>query len=482
MKLGNMRRVAAAGVLSFAMLGSWMPAALADETTPAPADEMTPAPDASAEAIPETEAPQEGTASGMSRTMATTAAANCTITISSAPVKSRGADTNVWGSYSGCDDGLVEIQKLSSGSWSTIASFPAGTEGSSYVQDVTSATANAGTHTMRTKLNGTVSSSTTLKRLGAPTASSAGKADVGVNSNVWGTFPGAGGRTVWTEVYRGGVWARSQATTAKADGGYVLPLSYGINTAGTYRYRVASQYPDGNVVRSAEFSFVRVAAAQPPTINTAGTARIGTNANAWGSVPGAGSGVKVWTEVYRSGTWAKSREGVTASNGSYVLPLSYGMNTEGTYRYRVAAYVGGKTLRSNEVSFKRTNPLPAGIDRRCLTGRVLCASKTTNKMHWMIDGKILETVDVRYGRPGLETREGQFQVNWKSRNHVSSLYGSAMPFSMFFSGGQAVHYSSDFATRGWVGGSAGCINVRDWNTLERIYNQVRVGDKVVVYW
>ena len=47
------------------------------------------------------------------------------------------------------------------------------------------------------------------------------------------------------------------------------------------------------------------------------------------------------------------------------------------------------------------------------------------------------------------TREGLFHVGWKSRDHVSKLYDSAMPFAMFFSGGQAVHYSSDFAARGY---------------------------------
>ena len=41
------------------------------------------------------------------------------------------------------------------------------------------------------------------------------------------------------------------------------------------------------------------------------------------------------------------------------------------------------------------------------------------------------------------------------------LYGSAMPYAMFFSGGQAVHYSSDFAARGYAGASHGCVNVRD---------------------
>ena len=56
-----------------------------------------------------------------------------------------------------------------------------------------------------------------------------------------------------------------------------------------------------------------------------------------------------------------------------------------------------------------------------------------------------------------------------------------MPFSMFFSGGQAVHYSSDFAARGYAGCSHGCVNIRSKKTLAWIYAKIRVGDRVVVY-
>ena len=61
---------------------------------------------------------------------------------------------------------------------------------------------------------------------------------------------------------------------------------------------------------------------------------------------------------------------------------------------------------------------------------------------------------------------------WKSRDHVSKLYDSAMPFAMFFSGGQAVHYSSDFAARGYAGASHGCVNVRDRAGIEWLFDQV----------
>ncbi|MGW0881735.1 L,D-transpeptidase family protein [Streptomyces sp. NPDC002671] len=124
----------------------------------------------------------------------------------------------------------------------------------------------------------------------------------------------------------------------------------------------------------------------------------------------------------------------------------------------------------------------AAPDPRCLTGRVLCISKTSRTLRWMVDGRTLSTVSVRFGTQYTPTREGVFHIYWKSRHHVSTLYHSPMPYAMFFSGGEAVHYSYDFAARGYAGGSHGCVNVRDETAIAELFAQVKVGDKVVVYW
>lgn len=120
-------------------------------------------------------------------------------------------------------------------------------------------------------------------------------------------------------------------------------------------------------------------------------------------------------------------------------------------------------------------------DKRCMTGRVICISKNSRSLSWMIDGKVVSSMDVRFGSQYTPTREGTFSVYWKSRHHVSSIYHTAMPYAMFFSGGQAVHYSSDFAARGYNGASHGCVNVRDEGKIASLFAQVRNGDKVVVY-
>jgi hypothetical protein len=126
--------------------------------------------------------------------------------------------------------------------------------------------------------------------------------------------------------------------------------------------------------------------------------------------------------------------------------------------------------------------VPGRLDERCLTGRVMCIDKSSRTLRWVVDGEVVRTVDVRFGASYSPTREGVFHVGWKSRDHVSKLYGSSMPFAMFFSGGQAVHYSSDFAARGYSGASHGCVNVRDHAGVQWLFEHVRVGDAVVIYW
>ncbi|MFE5831369.1 L,D-transpeptidase family protein [Streptomyces sp. NPDC056508] len=122
-------------------------------------------------------------------------------------------------------------------------------------------------------------------------------------------------------------------------------------------------------------------------------------------------------------------------------------------------------------------PAPA-----CMTGRVLCISKESRTLAWMIDGKVVSSMDVRFGSENTPTREGTFSVGWKAREWTSTIYHTPMPYAMFFSGGQAVHYSSDFAARGYAGASHGCVNVRDRAKLSALFDQVKVGDKVVVHW
>jgi peptidoglycan hydrolase-like protein with peptidoglycan-binding domain len=140
-----------------------------------------------------------------------------------------------------------------------------------------------------------------------------------------------------------------------------------------------------------------------------------------------------------------------------------------------------RTPSSAELYNRTPKPSASGLDRRCLSGRALCISKRTNSLVWVVDGRARLRMDVRFGSDRTPTREGWFSVGWKSRNHFSSVYDTAMPYAMFFSGGQAVHYSPDFAARGYSGASHGCVNVRNLAGIQALFAQVRVGDKVIVH-
>ncbi|WP_082622759.1 peptidoglycan-binding protein [Terrabacter sp. Root85] len=135
---------------------------------------------------------------------------------------------------------------------------------------------------------------------------------------------------------------------------------------------------------------------------------------------------------------------------------------------------------------KPVEPSPSSVswdvDERCMTGRVMCVSKSTKRLTWVVDGVPQYGFDVRFGSDELPTREGVFSVYKKKVDVISNLYHTPMPYSMFFSGGQAVHYSSNFARLGYAGASHGCVNVRNKPLLIQLYGEVRIGDQVVVHW
>ena len=88
---------------------------------------------------------------------------------------------------------------------------------------------------------------------------------------------------------------------------------------------------------------------------------------------------------------------------------------------------------------------------------------------------------LRFGGYPYATREGTFRVHMKSRDHTSSLYRTWMPFALFFSGGQAVHYSPYFARDGYNGASHGCVNLRDFAGARTLFDRVPLGTRVYVY-
>ena len=131
--------------------------------------------------------------------------------------------------------------------------------------------------------------------------------------------------------------------------------------------------------------------------------------------------------------------------------------------------------------------LPKDVGGRGLSPYAVTAARDAfEEEHWNNPvanvAQMVALIIYRFGSDELPTREGTFHVYKKMEYVISNLYHTPMPFSLFFSGGQAVHYSSNFARLGYSGASHGCVNVRDYNGIKRLFNESRIGDKVVVHW
>ncbi len=211
---------------------------------------------------------------------------------------------------------------------------------------------------------------------------------------------------------------------------------------------------------------------------------------------------------------------VTASTASVTPPRSRLPLRKGHYGLKVAtlqdrlAWLGypvptsvrgafGVTTRAAVKSFQAKNWLPVTgkVNKRTwrtlkrIAGPVdalppectdvkmsLCIDKTARVLRLVRKGEVTLTTDARFGQRGMETDEGVFAVKEKSYNHTSSKYGSWMPRAMFFNGDEAVHYSPDFASVGYLRGSHGCVGLRDMDIATRLFDKVPVGTRVVVYW
>ncbi|MGQ0843034.1 MAG: L,D-transpeptidase [Sporichthyaceae bacterium] len=150
------------------------------------------------------------------------------------------------------------------------------------------------------------------------------------------------------------------------------------------------------------------------------------------------------------------------------------------------ALTGASLFAADLAAAADAHPAPAVHSARatpsaCNVGRVVCIDKSARTVRFVVDGRTQISLAGRFGGPRTPSREGSFRIYWKNIDHVSSLFHTAMPFAMFYSGGQAVHYSADFARRGYNGASRGCVNTRDYAAMRALFHATRVGDRVYVY-
>ncbi|WP_344536154.1 L,D-transpeptidase family protein [Streptomyces levis] len=126
----------------------------------------------------------------------------------------------------------------------------------------------------------------------------------------------------------------------------------------------------------------------------------------------------------------------------------------------------------------RTNPDAAG---RCpVRGHPVVCVDLDRQLMWVQKGRtvVFGAVPIRSGRAGYRTRAGWHRIYWRHKNHWSTLYNTPMPYSQFFSGGQAFH--GVYGSLHTPVGSMGCVNLTVGDA-RRLWGVLRKGDRVFVW-
>lgn len=110
----------------------------------------------------------------------------------------------------------------------------------------------------------------------------------------------------------------------------------------------------------------------------------------------------------------------------------------------------------------------------CLSSARACVDLAAQQA-WLIDGRSVAygPVPITHGRRGFRTSPGVFDVDFRNRDHVSSIYDAPMPFSVFFDGGIAFHQGSLREQ------SHGCIHLSR-EAAREFFDVLRRGDLVQV--
>ncbi|MEW1694020.1 L,D-transpeptidase family protein [Streptomyces sp. NPDC091278] len=141
-------------------------------------------------------------------------------------------------------------------------------------------------------------------------------------------------------------------------------------------------------------------------------------------------------------------------------------------------YAGPVTWARAELLAARRSLDPG---RRCPVKKYAVACVDLDRqLMWVRKGKktTFPVVNVRTGRPGYATRTGWHSVYWRHKDHWSSIYDTPMPYSQFFSGGQAFH--AVYGQLATPAGSRGCVNL-SYRDAGKLWDVLRKGDRVYIW-
>lgn len=189
---------------------------------------------------------------------------------------------------------------------------------------------------------------------------------------------------------------------------------------------------------------------------------------------------------------------------NHVLELQYRLKWVGLYHLAPTGYFGGVT-RNAVKAFQKRHHLPVTGVVNVKTWQVLishtlrdikdtpavcktagwhaCYDRHVHAVNLWHDGVVYNSWLVRGGASDMQTRVGTHKVYYRDIDHVSGEFGSAMPYSQFFDGGEALH-GSPFMTNPFVGHSHGCVNmyIKDAHVLWNLTSKVTLWVTVYGSW
>jgi|SRR5208337_1952667 len=113
---------------------------------------------------------------------------------------------------------------------------------------------------------------------------------------------------------------------------------------------------------------------------------------------------------------------------------------------------------------------------------VVQVSKARQAMYVYVNGQMAYVWPVSTAAWGYNTPEGVYYPTALDPYHRSGRYGSPMPYSIFFTGGYAIHGSYDIGNLGYPA-SHGCIRLHPQHAGE-LYELVRSSNstRIIVGW
>jgi hypothetical protein len=100
----------------------------------------------------------------------------------------------------------------------------------------------------------------------------------------------------------------------------------------------------------------------------------------------------------------------------------------------------------------------------------------SRRQAWLMLGGVADygPVPIAHGAPAARTPTGTFPVSWKDKDNMSSVFGTPMPYSVFFAPGGIAFHQGDVRAD-----SHGCVHLTP-AAARVFFNRLRPGDLVRV--